>query len=122
MRERSWKGYALAAGCRLPVELDLGTYNCPDKLRLIDAEWNAGQAVEPESETQSCWAMATGVETARTARRRRKFFIVWRGCCWRWEGVSERQQLSKGRESQRRHWRILYSLRRRKGNMSCRDG
>jgi hypothetical protein len=48
------------------LELDI-TYKSPVRLVLTEAPLNAGQVVEPCSDTQPCWAMATGSDAARRA-------------------------------------------------------
>lgn len=80
--------------------------NCPVKFLLMEAERKAGQAVEPWSEMQSCWAMAAGIEAARSERAM-MVFMARGGCCWRRGVGPERQRFSdEGESQQRRHWRI----------------
>ena len=67
------------------------TYKFAVRFVSTDAELNAGQAVEPWSDTQLCWAIVDGKEDARTARTA-ALFVPMRVCFWRRDALFDRQQ------------------------------
>lgn len=80
------------------------TYKLPVKFVSTDAELKAGQAVEPRSDTQLCWAMVCGTEAAAaTTAKTRALFVPERDCFWEQEVVARAL-------SQHRHGRMLMIL------------
>ena len=77
----------------------------PVKFVSTDAELKAGQADEPRSDTQLCWAMVCGTEAAAatTTAKTRALFVPERDCFWEQEVVARAL-------SQHRHGRMLMIL------------
>lgn len=67
------------------------------------AELKAGQAVEPWSDMQLCWAMVAGSEAARTTRRAAGF-VTRRACFWRGREPADRRQQSPEGAGWRASW------------------